>query len=126
MVYNRIAFFVVLIMLGVISLAIYVFNPLDDFDNNLPPEESLIIERVTSGPDGFTAYVRGNGREPIKISQVQVDGAFWNFRQIPEGPINQLATAKILIPYPWVQNEAHHLLFLSSTGATYDLSLIHI
>ena len=73
MVYNRIAFFVVLIMLGVISLAIYVFNPLDDFDNNLPPEESLIIERVTSGPDGFTAYVRGNGRAPIKISQVQKD-----------------------------------------------------
>lgn len=123
MVYNRIAFFVVLIMLGVISLAIYVFNPLDNFDNNLPPEESLIIERVTSGPDGFTAYVRGNGREPIKISQVQVDGAFWNFRQIPEGPINQLATAKILIPYPWVQNETHHLLFLSSTGATYDYTI---
>jgi ZIP family zinc transporter len=123
MTYNRIAFVVVLVMLGLISLAIYVFNPLDNFDNNLPPEESLIIERVTSSPDGFIAYVRGNGREPIKISQIQVDGAFWDFRQIPDGPINQLATAKLLIPYPWIQNETHHLLFLSSTGATYDYTI---
>ena len=123
MVYNRIAFVAVLVMLGLISLAIYVFNPLDNFDNNLPPEESLIIERVTSGPNGFIAYVRGNGREPIKISQIQVDGAFWDFRQIPDGPINHLATAKLLIPYPWIQNETHHLLFLSSTGATYDYTI---
>jgi zinc transporter ZupT len=49
-----------------------------------------------------------------------VDGAYWQFEQIPSGPLGRLQSARIEIPYPWVAGETHHLVFITSSGITFD------
>jgi zinc transporter ZupT len=59
----------------------------------------------------------------MRIVQVQVDGAYWNFRQDPSGALERMGTAWLHIPYPWVSGEAHHLTFVTNTGALFEHSI---
>ena len=74
--------------------------------------------RLTPGLISLT--VRADGSEPVSIAQVQVDGAYRQFTQDPAGPIGRLGVARIDIPYPWVDGEAHHIALLTGTGAVFD------
>ena len=120
MAWNRLAIGIPLLLLAVVVLAVVAFDPLAQFGEGLPPEEALVVERVTSGADGIVAHLRGDGRDAVHIAQVQIDGAYWTFAQTPPGPLRRLAAAQITVPYPWVAGEAHHMRFVASTGATFD------
>jgi hypothetical protein len=71
-------------------------------------------------PGLISATVRADGSEAVRVAQVQVDGAYRQFAQEPAGPIERLGTARIDIPYPWVDGEAHHIALLTSTGAVFE------
>ena len=120
---NRMALGIPLLLLAVVALAVVAFDPLAKFGAGLPPQEALVVERVTAGADGIVAHVRGDGRDPVQIAQVQVDGAYWTFEQAPAGPLHRLAAAQITVPYPWVAGEAHHMSFVTSTGATFEYTI---
>jgi zinc transporter, ZIP family len=107
-------------LLGLLAAAFLVLRPLDWLTGNVPPIETLNIERVTLGPAGISVQVRAGGSAPLSIAQVQVDGAYWQFEQSPPGPLGRLAAARIDIAYPWVEGETHHLLFLTSSGVAFD------
>jgi zinc transporter ZupT len=107
-------------LLGLLAAAFLVLRPLDWLTSDVPPIETLTIERVTLGPAGISVGVSAGGSAPLSIAQVQVDGAYWQFQQSPPGPLGRLETARIDIPYPWVEGETHHLLFLTSSGISFD------
>jgi zinc transporter ZupT len=109
-----------LVLLALLVGAFLGLRPLDYLTADAPPIESLAVERVALGPAGITAWVRAGGSAPLRIAQVQVDGAYWEFAQTPPGPLSRLETAQIDIPYPWVAGETHHLLFLTSTGVAFE------
>tara|TARA_R110002110_G_scaffold376568_2_gene586493 strand:+ start:1285 stop:2451 length:1167 start_codon:yes stop_codon:yes gene_type:complete len=110
-------------LLALVALAVTMFDPLARFGTGLPPDEGLTIERSTTEPNGIEVWVRGDGRDDVTIAQVQVDGAYWNFKQTPDGPLGRFENALIEIPYPWVAGETHHLTFVTSTGVTFDYSI---
>jgi ZIP family zinc transporter len=113
----------VLLPLGLLALLVGTFltlRPLDRLTSDAPPIETLTVERAALGPDGIRVWVRAGGSAPVAIAQVQVDGAYWTFAQVPPGPLSRLETARIDIPYPWVAGETHHLVFVTSTGLTFD------
>ncbi len=85
-----------------------------------PPLEHLTVERVVIDRDGFTFDVRADGREALRIAQVMVDSAFWMFTQTPAGDIARGARASITVGFPWVENDTHHVRFVTSTGVTID------
>ena len=112
-----------LVPLGLLALlagALLVLRPLDHLSSNVPPIETLVVERTALGPDGVSVWVRAGGSAPLSIAQVQVDGAYWQFEQTPPGPLSRLESARIDIPYPWVEGETHHLLFLTATGVSFE------
>ena len=109
-----------LVLLALLVGAFLSLRPLDYLTSNVPPIEDLVVERVALGEGGVTAWVRAGGSAPLRIAQVQVDGAYWEFAQTPPGPLSRLATARIDIPYPWVTGETHHLLFLTATGIAFE------
>lgn len=109
-----------LALLGVLVAAFLTLRPLDPLTDHVPPVEDLTVERTTLGPDGITLSVRAGGSSSVSLAQIQVDGAYWRFEQEPPGPIERLETARILIPYPWVDGETHHLRFVTSTGISFD------
>ena len=87
MTWHRLAIGIPLLLLAVVALAVVAFEPLAKFGAGLPPEEALVVERVTVGADGIVARIRCHGRDPVQISQVHVDGAYWTFPQPPPGPL---------------------------------------
>lgn len=95
-------------------------RPLDDLTLSAPPVEEVSIEQVRLEPATIILTVRADGSEPVRISQVQVDGAYRQFTQDPEGALGPLRSATITVPYPWVEGEAHHILIVTSTGVTFE------
>lgn len=112
-----------LVPLALIAALIAIFlttRPFDYLNKGAPPAEEVTIENVTLDASGIHAVVRAAGSEPVNIAQVQIDGAYRAFTITPVGPIGYLRTARIDIPYPWIAGESHHLLFITSSGATFD------
>lgn len=95
-------------------------DPLRTFDNGAPPVEALTFERTILDESGIRVLVRAGGSEPMTIAQVQVDDAYWQFTQEPAGPLSRGETAWITVPYPWVLGEAHAVLVVTNTGATFE------
>ena len=117
---RRLLYLVVPGALILLVAALFVrIDPLRGFISSVPPVEELTVERTVLDETGIRILVRADGSAPLRIAQVQVDGAYWTFDQDPPGPLSRLATAWIGIPYPWIQGEAHHLRFLTATGVAF-------
>ena len=116
----------ILLPVALIAGLVAVFltaQPFDYLSKGAPPGESLTIEHVRLDDTGIHATIRAAGSEPMIVAQVQVDGAYRAFTQEPAGPIAYLKTTRLDIPYPWITGEAHHLVFLTSTGTAFKHSI---
>jgi zinc transporter ZupT len=83
------------------------------------PVERIHVDRVVfPSPGTIELNVINDGPLPVRVAQVMVDDAFWQFRQEPPGDIPVLGRATFTVPYPWVTADAHVVTLLSSTGAT--------
>jgi ZIP family zinc transporter len=109
-----------LALLIAIGAAFLLADPLRTFRMSAPPVEELTVERAVLDGDGIALRVRAGGSEPIRIAQVQVDGAYWQFTQDPPGELSYLSSAWLRLPYPWVVGEAHHVVVLTSLGTAFE------
>ncbi|MEJ6784058.1 metal transporter [Aminobacter sp. Piv2-1] len=108
--------------LAILALAVawlIAADPLSAFRNGAPPVEAITFERTILDGNGIRVLVRAGGSEPMKIAQVQVDDAYWQFTQEPSGPLARGDTAWISVPFPWVLGEAHAINIVTNTGATF-------
>jgi zinc transporter, ZIP family len=86
-----------------------------------PPIEELTIDRITlPARDMMVVEVTNGGVDPVTVAQVLVDDAYWSFSVAPNTEIPRLGRATITIPYPWSQDEAHHVRLLSANGVAFD------
>jgi zinc transporter ZupT len=85
-----------------------------------PPVEQVAIQQVTLPEPGVIRLVAVNdGPQPVTIPQVMVDEAYWSFDVEPSGTIPRLGQAEFTIYYPWVEEEAHEVVLVTSLGATF-------
>jgi zinc transporter, ZIP family len=117
----RLAFYVTapLLLLGLAAIWLVSSDPLKSLSSATPPIENITFERVVLDDEGIHLKIRASGSEPMVIAQVQVDDAYWAFKQTPSGPLPRMSSAEIDIPYPWVEGDAIALLLVSNTGATF-------
>lgn len=108
-----------LALLGVLVWLFLATDPLAPLGVAAPPVEELTVERTSLDADGIHLRVRADGSEPVRIAQVQVDGAYWTFAQDPPGPLGRLEVAEVSLPYPWVEGETHVVTLLTSTGLAF-------
>jgi zinc transporter ZupT len=120
MIANRFWLVIPLLALGLIVAWLLLGRPLADLTASAPPVEELAVENVELVPGNISLHVRADGSEPLTIAQVQVDGAWREFFATPSTTINRLQSARIDITYPWVEGEAHHIVFLTSSGAAFE------
>ncbi len=109
-----------LVLLGGSIWLFFATEPLKPLGVTAPPIEEITVERTVLDEKGIHMSIRANGSEPVRIAQVLVDEAYWEFTQEPAGPLSRLSTARIDIPYPWVKDELHEITFITNTGATFD------
>ena len=93
---------------------------LDRMRGAFPPVEELTVERVSLAPGLISLSVVNGGPEPVTVAQVTVDEAFRPFTMTPSTALNRFGRATIEIPYAWVQDEAHFVTLMTSTGLTFE------
>ena len=99
-------------LIGLVAMLIWL-KPFETLSPDAPPVELLTFESVRLEPGFFQMNVRADGSGPVTIAQVQVDGAYRTFVQNPKGSLGRLASAELVIPYPWVDGEAHTIVALT-------------
>ena len=109
-----------LLGLGVL-LALIVLSGAGIERKDVPPVEDLTVTRVALPTKyNFVVHVRNGGPDPVTLRQVSVNEALWDFDVEPDATIPSLGSAKITIPYSWVEGEAYEIGMISSTGVTFD------
>ena len=109
-----------LLALAAVVAYLLLGRPLADLTASAPPVEQLAVDAVRLTPGEIVVTVRADGSAPLTIAQVQVDGAWRAFTASPSPTVGRLKSARVVIPYPWIEGEAHHIVFLTSTGATFE------
>ena len=108
-----------LVLLAGVAVVVARADLVDFLRRGAPPVEELTFDRVVLEPNMITVEVVNGGPDPVTIAQVLVDDGFWAFTIEPDNTVPRLGKATIAIPYPWVQDEAHEIMLLSSTGLTF-------
>jgi hypothetical protein len=86
-----------------------------------PPVEQVTIQRITLPEKGMIQVeVVNDGPQEVTIPQVLIDDAYWSFTAEPSNTIPRLGRAVFTIPYPWVEEETHHVMLISSLGVTFE------
>lgn len=109
-----------LLVMGLMLFLFTAFNPLALFNSNLPPIENLSIDRIRVVEDGFEVSVLNSGPHPVRIAQVMVDDAYWQFNLKPSGELPRFGRAIVTIPYQWIYAEPHRILLVTNTGLTFE------
>jgi zinc transporter ZupT len=107
------------ILLGLVAVIVARADLVDFLRRGAPPVEELTFDRVLLEPHRITVEVVNGGPDPVTVAQVLVDDAFWAFTIEPGATVPRLGKVRIEIPYPWVQDEAHEIMLLTSTGLTF-------
>ncbi len=108
-----------LVLLAALAVVVTGTGVLDFLRDGAPPVEELSFERVTLTPGHIRVEVVNGGPDPVTVAQVMIDEAFWTFEISPSATVGRLGRATIDIPYPWVEDEAHEIVLLTSTGLTF-------
>jgi len=113
---------VVPLVLFAAASAIFIsLAPLERLAGDLPPIEDLTVTRTELREGTIILHLVNGGQDPVTIAQVLVDDAYWEFTMQPEShTMSRLQRGTIMIPYNWVDGEAHEIMFLSSTGVTFE------
>lgn len=109
-----------LILLGVLSFVVLRGDTLRSLARGLPPVEELTIDHVRLAPGRISVFVVNGGPDPVTVSQVIVDEAFWAHTVTPAREIPRLGRATVEIPYPWVEGEPVPISLVTSNGITFD------
>jgi zinc transporter ZupT len=94
-------------------------NPLAMFNTRLPPVENLSIGRIRVVESGFEVSVLNSGPHPVRIAQVMVDDAYWQFSMQPAGELARFGRATLHIPYQWLYAEPHQIQVITGTGLSF-------
>jgi len=86
-----------------------------------PPVEQVAIQRITLPQPGIIQVeVINDGPGEITIPQVLIDDAYFGFTAEPSNTIPRLGTSTFTIPYPWVAEETHHVMLITSLGTIFE------
>ncbi|MFW5942734.1 MAG: ZIP family metal transporter [Chloroflexota bacterium] len=109
-----------LLLLLLIIGAFLALDPLAYFTGQFPPLEQLTIQQVRfPQPGAIRMQVVNGGPDPVTVSQVLVDDAYWQFTITPDNTLERLEEATIDIPYPWVDGEPLPITLVTATGITF-------
>ena len=98
-------------------------EPLALFTQNVPPLEVVQFGRVQVIDDGFEFDVINGGPDPVRIAQVTVDDAYWQYEITPAPRLPRYGSAQISVFYPWVYGEPHAIRLITETGLTFETAV---
>lgn len=109
------------VALLLIVAAAGAFKLFDEFVSlrAVPPVEELAIERVELDPDRVAMTIRNDGPDPVRVAQVLINDAYWNF-EIGDPELGRLESTSITSDYPWEEGLPLGIVIVTSTGVTIE------
>ncbi len=89
-----------------------------EVDDRTEVPQSLAVERVVFRPGSIELTIRNGGQAPVRVSQVAVNEAYWQF-STDKSELGRLETSKLQIDYPWIRGEPLVLKIVSADGQTF-------
>jgi zinc transporter, ZIP family len=110
-----------LVPVALIAILVAVFIALDPIGSlrDVPPVEEVAFERTVLREGQIELHVSNDGPDPVTISQVLVNDAYWSFSG-PDGSLGRLEGARFIIPYPWEEGLPLNVSLVTSTGLTIE------
>lgn len=113
-----------LLLLMVVLGLFFTGDPLSVFTEDIPPIEEINLQRIELDDDGILLNVINSGPDPVTIAQVMVDEAYWYYVfEDGDQTLDRLERARIRVPYPWVEGEAHEVVLITETGVTFPFEI---
>jgi len=116
------------VVLLVLVLGVFAFtSPLAGVQSGPPLPDVSVTHTTLPSDDTVVLHVTNNGPEPVTISQVLVDEAYWNFHVKGAGGDRTLApmeSAQIVIPYHWNPGWDLEVALVLSDGATFHNTIV--
>jgi zinc transporter ZupT len=109
-----------LLLLGVVlALIVATGGGLTDLAG--PPIEQVSIQRITLPQPGIIEIeIINDGPQEVTIPQVLIDDSYYAFSAEPSTTLPRLGRAIFTVPYPWVAEETHAVVLITSLGTTFD------
>ena len=86
---------------------------------SVPPVEQIAVERTVFNEGEVVLELRNDGPDPVTISQVLVNEAYWSF-DIGDRTLGRLESTTLKIPYPWDEGLPVDVALVTSTGIVVD------
>jgi zinc transporter ZupT len=116
----------IILLAGVIWLFLQTGGGLE-FESPAPVEDLTVERVILYGPPedelAIEVVVRNSGPEPVMIAQVVVNEGVRPFHMEPEGDIPRLGTARVHIPYGWVEGEAYGVTMFTSNAVAFTADI---
>jgi len=117
-----------LVLLALIAGGFFATTPFASLDSGGEPLPDVTVTHTTL-PDDETVvlHVTNNGPDPVTISQVLVDDAYWTFDVRGAGGDATLApreSARVVVPYHWNPGWDLSFALVLSDGATVHHTLV--
>jgi len=98
-------------------------GPLGVLKQSVPPIEKVSIQRVILQPEEMTIKIVNDGPDPVTISQILINEAYWKFTMEPSQTIPRLGQASIHAYYSWIEGETENITLVTSTGVTFEIEV---
>ncbi len=108
------------VLLTLLVAAVFVIDPTTRFNSGAPAVEDISFERTVLKPGLIELTIRNAAANPVTISQVIVDDAYWVFEMEPSNTLTRYQSATITLQYPWVEAEPVVIALVTSTGVLFD------
>ena len=87
----------------------------------IPPDALLKLdfERVVFLPGEVVATLRNTGPDEVRIAQVTVNDALWQFAVSPGATLGRMQQATVTVPYPWEPGDPVEVKVITSNGLAF-------
>ena len=117
-----------LLLLVVLVGAVFAFPPFGGVQYGQPLPDVTITHATIPDDETIVLHVTNNGPEPVTISQVLVDEAYWTFSVQggggADGTLGPAESARVVVPYHWEEGWDLDVALVLSDGATFHHAIV--
>lgn len=120
-----------LVLLAVLVGFVLVFPPFAGIQSGAPLPDVAVTHATMPTDDSVVLHVVNSGPEPVTISQVLVNDAYWDYAVYSGGEqltrpytLGPAQSARIVVPYHWQEGWDLHTTLVLADGATFGHTIV--